>query len=109
MATMRSSCLIIISLLVLGSLSAFAWTFIKPMDVNDPRVIEIANFAITELNHKSNTNLKLVKIESCVTQVLGVVGYNYQLVLLASNGTTGETNKYWVGLGIQLAIRASKL
>ncbi|XP_052116381.1 cysteine proteinase inhibitor 5 [Arachis duranensis] len=102
MAAMRSSCcLIIISLLVLGSLSAFARMYVKPMDVNDPHVVEIANFAITEHNHKSNANLKLVKIESCNRQVHGVLGNSYQLVLLASNETTEETNKYWVRLGIQ--------
>ncbi|RYR12067.1 hypothetical protein Ahy_B04g069593 [Arachis hypogaea] len=63
--------------------------------------MEIANFAITEYNHKSNANLKLVKIESCNRQVHGFLGNSYKLVLLASNGTTEETNKYWVRLGIQ--------
>ncbi|RYR12065.1 hypothetical protein Ahy_B04g069589 [Arachis hypogaea] len=86
MAAMRSSCLIIISLLVLGSLSAFASTFTKHMDVNDPRVMEIANFAITEYNHKNKANLKLVKIESCVMEAR-VGGNFYQLVVFVSMGT----------------------
>ncbi|RYR12064.1 hypothetical protein Ahy_B04g069588 [Arachis hypogaea] len=95
MATMRSSCLIIISLLVLGSLSAFAVTCTKPMDVNDHRVVQIALFAITEYNHNYNANLKLVKIVSCVTEARRG-GDLHQLVLLASKGTTRETNKYQI-------------
>ncbi|QHO37440.1 Cysteine proteinase inhibitor [Arachis hypogaea] len=62
------------------------------MDVNDPRVMEIANFAITEYNHKNKANLKLVKIENCVMEAR-VGGNSYQLVVFASMGTTGENNK----------------
>ncbi|QHO37439.1 hypothetical protein HN51_003894 [Arachis hypogaea] len=104
MATMRSSCLIIISLLVLGSLSAFAVTFTrKPMDVNDHRVVQIAILAITEYNHNYNANLKLVKIASCVTEARRG-GDLHELVLLASKGTTRETNKYQARLTVWLTM-----
>ncbi|KAL1358637.1 hypothetical protein AAHE18_04G048700 [Arachis hypogaea] len=54
--------------------------------------MEIANFAITEYNHKNKAYLKLVKIENCVMEAR-VGGNSYQLVVFASMGTTGENNK----------------
>ncbi|KAJ8492683.1 hypothetical protein OPV22_014404 [Ensete ventricosum] len=65
------------------------WTPIK--DVNDPHVLEIAQFAVSEHNKQANSGLALDKVVKGETQV--VSGANYRLVLSASDGS-GASARY---------------
>ncbi|XP_065854961.1 cysteine proteinase inhibitor 5 [Euphorbia lathyris] len=58
------------------------WTPIK--DLKDPHVAEIAQFAVSEYNNRSKTNLKLQSVVKGETQV--VSGANYRLVLAVTGG-----------------------
>jgi len=57
------------------------WTPIK--NVNDPQVVEIAKFAVTEYGKQSGSKLSFVKVIKGETQV--VSGTNYRLVLAAKD------------------------
>ncbi|KAK8501476.1 hypothetical protein V6N13_096963 [Hibiscus sabdariffa] len=63
------------------------WKPIK--DINDPHVVEIAEFAVDEYNKKGNTGLKLVTVMRGETQVIS--GTNYLLILKTTNGTATKT------------------
>ncbi|MED6189794.1 hypothetical protein PIB30_099487 [Stylosanthes scabra] len=104
--TMRSSYLIMLLLVLFllcfappyrasrqGSSSASLMSLTIPLslDVNDPGAIELANFAVTEHNKRSNENLKLAEILSCKGYGYAL-GNLYFIKLLAINGT--QTNKY---------------
>ncbi|KAK7411050.1 hypothetical protein VNO78_02403 [Psophocarpus tetragonolobus] len=57
------------------------WSPIK--DVNDPHVVEIANYAVTEYDKRSGAKLKLLNVVKGQTQV--VAGTNYRLILETTN------------------------
>ncbi|KAK7359870.1 hypothetical protein VNO77_01835 [Canavalia gladiata] len=77
-----------LSLLVFSAVRSEAlpggWTPIK--DLKERRVVEIANYAVTEYDKRSGANLTLVKVVKGETQV--VAGTNYRLVLKAKDGST---------------------
>lgn len=66
------------------------WTDIK--NINDPHVIEIAEFAVAEHNKQSNSMLKLEKVLSGKTQV--VAGTNFKL-LINTTSTSGTGTPPW--------------
>lgn len=53
-------------------------------DVKDPRVQEVAKFAVTEHNRQAKTNLMFDSVIKGEYQV--VAGINYRLVIAAKNG-----------------------
>jgi len=57
-------------------------------DINNPRVTEIANFAVTEYNKRSGAELKFEKVIKGESQL--VAGTNYQLTLSASEGSISK-------------------
>ncbi|XP_058727937.1 cysteine proteinase inhibitor 5-like [Vicia villosa] len=57
-------------------------------NINDPHVIEIANFAVTQYNKQSGAKLKLKKVIKGEYQV--VAGINYRLTLSAGEGSVSE-------------------
>lgn len=57
-------------------------------DLNDPTVKEIAKFAISEYNSKSQARLSLKRIVKGETQV--VAGTNYRLVLAVNGGASPQ-------------------
>ncbi|KAL4312716.1 hypothetical protein GQ457_01G043470 [Hibiscus cannabinus] len=59
------------------------WTSIT--NITDPKVTDIAEFAVDEYNRQSKKNLRLETVIRCETQ--SVVGENYRLVLRAYRGT----------------------
>ncbi|XP_058735609.1 cysteine proteinase inhibitor 5-like [Vicia villosa] len=67
---------------------ASVWTPIK--DINDPHVINIAKYAVTEQDKKAKLNLKLDKVISGETKVAD--GTTYCLNISASDNTA--SNKY---------------
>ncbi|QHO51103.1 hypothetical protein HN51_002854 [Arachis hypogaea] len=54
-------------------------------NLNDPHVVDIAQFAVTDYNKQSAAHLKLVKINNGYTQVVSG-GVNYNLLLLTFGG-----------------------
>lgn len=64
----------------------------SPVNINDPYVINITTFAVTEYN-KQNTKAKLV-FEKLLNGVIDTLndGINFRLTLSANNGST--SNKY---------------
>jgi cystatin-C len=61
-------------------------------DINDPHVIEIAKFAITEHNKRVKTELHFTKVISGESQV--VAGINYRLTLSARYGSSSKSDPY---------------
>ncbi|KAL1320353.1 cysteine proteinase inhibitor-like [Arachis ipaensis] len=61
------------------------------LNVNDGLVIEMANFAVTEHNKRTNANLKLAQILSCKA-FLSAISNTYTIELLAND--IAETKKY---------------
>ncbi|KAE8664444.1 auxin-induced in root cultures protein 12-like [Hibiscus syriacus] len=59
-------------------------------NVNDPHVIQIAKFAVSENKMRSKIKLELVAVVRGATKV--VSGMNYRLLLKATDGTA--TNLY---------------
>ncbi|MCI44207.1 cysteine proteinase inhibitor 5-like, partial [Trifolium medium] len=57
------------------------WGPIK--DINDPEVIEIANYAVTEFNKQTGATLKFKKVIKGESQT--VAGTNYRLIISTSN------------------------
>ncbi|KAL1320363.1 hypothetical protein HN51_065092 [Arachis hypogaea] len=68
-----------------GSASLMSPLIPVNLDVNEPEVIEIANFAVSEHNKRSNPMLKLSQILSC-TKLYLTIGASYSLQLLAHDG-----------------------
>ncbi|GAU32038.1 hypothetical protein TSUD_213930 [Trifolium subterraneum] len=62
----------------------------EPVNVNDPHVIEIANFAVTEYNKKT-TEAKL-KFEKVINGLSSTVNdeTNYRLTVAANNGSSSD-------------------
>ncbi|MED6118587.1 hypothetical protein PIB30_004192 [Stylosanthes scabra] len=106
---MRTSCLIIIVILFLfcfdspysagfadtrrGSASLMSAWIPVDLDVNEPEVIELANFAVSEHNKRSNPPyLKLSEILSCSKLYHTSDAAIYTFQLLAHDGVS--TNKY---------------
>ena len=58
-------------------------------DINDPLITEIANFAVTEYNKRSEAKLKFEKVIKGEAQL--VEGTNYNLTLSATNGSVSNT------------------
>ncbi|XP_012090836.2 cysteine proteinase inhibitor 5 [Jatropha curcas] len=104
---MSRQCLLLCLLFVVSGAAAAArlggWQPIK--NLNDPHVVEIANYAVGEYNKRSTANLKLnyavgeynkrstanLKLEKVVkgeTQV--VAGTNYRLVLEVNGGASKD-------------------
>lgn len=69
--------------------SAGGWSPIK--DINDPHVIVIANFAVTEYNKHTGANLKLDKLIKGESQVAS--GIYYDLILSAGDGSHSNIYK----------------
>ncbi|CAK8564449.1 unnamed protein product [Lathyrus sativus] len=57
-------------------------------DINDPHVIEIANFAVNQYDKQSGAKLKLNKVIKGESQV--VAGTNYHLTLSAGEGSVSK-------------------
>ncbi|KAK4381024.1 Cysteine proteinase inhibitor 1 [Sesamum angolense] len=65
----------------------------KPIDSpKDPKVVEIANFAVTEHNKEARTALAFESVVKGDTQV--VAGTNYRLVIAAKNGSAADSKQY---------------
>ncbi|KAI3510483.1 hypothetical protein L1887_17520 [Cichorium endivia] len=63
----------------------------KPIaNVNDPKVVDIAKFAVNEHDKKDHASLKFIKVVSGKSQV--VAGMDYNLTIMAVNG--GLENNY---------------
>ncbi|XP_073016721.1 cysteine proteinase inhibitor 1-like [Primulina eburnea] len=62
------------------------WQPIK--DLNSPNVLEIAKFAVSVHNKKSNAKLQFVKVVKGESQV--VEGMNYKLVITANDVAAGN-------------------
>ncbi|MED6121713.1 hypothetical protein PIB30_032850 [Stylosanthes scabra] len=105
MMMMRTSCLIIIAMFFLfcfgpsytatrqGSESLMSKRIPVDLDVKEPEVIEIANFAVSEHNKRSNPPyLKLSEILSCQKLYHAFGDATYTFELLAHDGVS--TNKY---------------
>ncbi|QHO06187.1 Cysteine proteinase inhibitor [Arachis hypogaea] len=80
---MRSYCHIMLFLVLLAPIN---------LNVEEPWVIEMANFAVTEHNKRSNANLKLAQVLSCGAVSASPISNIYTLRLLANDGV--ETHKY---------------
>ncbi|KAI3740527.1 hypothetical protein L2E82_30995 [Cichorium intybus] len=63
----------------------------KPIvNVTDPKVVDIAKFAVNEHDKKDQASLKFIKVVSGKSQV--VAGMDYNLTIMAVNG--GLENNY---------------
>ncbi|XP_010545484.1 PREDICTED: cysteine proteinase inhibitor 4-like [Tarenaya hassleriana] len=82
-------CLIVLPLVAGGSLLG-GWQPIK--DVNDPKVVEIAKYAVSEHNKQSKSDLTYERVDEGQTQV--VSGIRYRLVVQAKNGAAGKSKFY---------------
>ncbi|CAI9756661.1 unnamed protein product [Fraxinus pennsylvanica] len=57
-------------------------TKFKPLDPKDPKVVEVAEYAINEYNKEAKTNLKFDHVFQAASQ-----GTTYNLIIEASNGS----------------------
>ncbi|KAI5414488.1 hypothetical protein KIW84_040110 [Lathyrus oleraceus] len=57
-------------------------------NINDPHVIEIANFAVTQYDKRSGAKLEFKKVIKGESQV--VAGTNYRLTLSAGEGSVSK-------------------
>ncbi|KAK4439438.1 Cysteine proteinase inhibitor 1 [Sesamum alatum] len=65
----------------------------RPIDnPKDPKVVEIANFAVTEHNKEASTALVFEAVVKGETQV--VAGTNYRLVIAAKDGSPTGSKQY---------------
>ncbi|KAL2245774.1 cysteine proteinase inhibitor 1-like [Sesamum indicum] len=65
----------------------------KPIDnPKNPKVVEIANFAVTEHNKEASTALAFESVVKGETQV--VAGTNYRLVIAAKDGSAADSKQY---------------
>ncbi|XP_045831230.1 cysteine proteinase inhibitor 5-like [Trifolium pratense] len=68
----------------------------RPININDPHVIEIANFAVTEYNKKNNeAKLKFEKVINGISTTINDET-SYRLTLAANNGSS--SNNYAVNV-----------
>ncbi|KAL0353293.1 UNVERIFIED_CONTAM: Cysteine proteinase inhibitor 1 [Sesamum angustifolium] len=67
-----------------------AW---QPIDPKDPKVVEIANFAVTEHNKEAGSALVFQDVVKGTKQV--VAGINYELVIAAGDGTPAGVRLYY--------------
>lgn len=61
-------------------------------DLNNPEVVMVAKFAVTEHNKKANINLQFINVIKCQEQVSS--GSLYKVVISAKNGTTSHPKNY---------------
>ncbi|XP_045831231.1 cysteine proteinase inhibitor 5-like [Trifolium pratense] len=90
---MKFQSLIFILVVLFASVAtnqAIALSNSSSVNINDPHVIEIANFAITEYNKKS-TEAKL-KFEKVINGLSSTINdeTNYRLTLAANNGSSSN-------------------
>lgn len=64
-------------------------------NIGSPFVTKVANFAITEHNKKSGSNLKLVKVIEGIHEF--VVGFHFRLNLTATGGSTSHYEANVIG------------
>ncbi|KAG8371572.1 hypothetical protein BUALT_Bualt13G0101900 [Buddleja alternifolia] len=62
------------------------------IDLKDPHVVHIGEFAVTEHNNQNKTTLEFVEIVKGEKQV--VAGFNYKLLIAAKDGATSMPNNY---------------
>jgi cystatin-C len=86
-----------IALILIVLFASLATNQATPVDINDPHVIEIANFAVTEYN-KENTKAKLnftkanLKFEKVINGVSSTINdeTSYRLTVQANNGSSSN-------------------
>ncbi|MCD7447616.1 hypothetical protein HAX54_032234 [Datura stramonium] len=61
-----------------------------PIDITNPRVVEIGKFAVDKHNEETKTKLEFQNIIKGEAQI--IAGINYRLVITAKNG--GSTHNY---------------
>ncbi|RHN79185.1 putative Cystatin domain-containing protein [Medicago truncatula] len=77
-------------LIVIVLLVSTATNHAIPVDINDPHVIKVATFAVTEYNkHNTEANLIFEKVINGVSDVTEN-GTNYRLTLSANDGSTSN-------------------
>ncbi|KAL0306949.1 UNVERIFIED_CONTAM: Cysteine proteinase inhibitor 1 [Sesamum radiatum] len=91
---LRSLLCVFLAILVASPLNeAFPVGGWKPIDnPKDPKVVEIANFAVTEHNKVARTALAFESVVKGETQV--VAGTNYRLVIAAKDGSAADSKQY---------------
>jgi hypothetical protein len=92
---MRFQSLIVLLFVLLASAAmnqALPGGYSPIKDLNDPHVIEIANFAVTEYDKQKRTDLKFQKVVKGESQV--VEGTNYRLTISATHGSDPKPNSY---------------
>ncbi|XP_058727946.1 cysteine proteinase inhibitor 1-like [Vicia villosa] len=87
---MKLQTLILLTVLVMASVAAAREQYplggYRPIgNINDPHVIEIAKFAVTQYDKQSGAKLKFKKVIKGESQV--VAGINYRLTLSAGEGS----------------------
>ena len=60
-------------------------------DLNDPHVIKIANFAVTEYNKQKGTDLKFEKVVKGESEIIAI-GTDYRLTIFAIHGSGSKPN-----------------
>ncbi|KAL5066366.1 hypothetical protein RYX36_028103 [Vicia faba] len=90
---MKLQTLILVTVLLMASAAAARKQYplggyIPITNINDPHVIEIAKFAVTQYDKQSGAKLKFKKIIKGESQV--VAGTNYRLTLSAGEGSVSN-------------------
>ncbi|KAK2376803.1 cysteine proteinase inhibitor [Trifolium repens] len=78
-----------IALILIVLVASLATNQATPVDINDPHVIEIANFAVTEYNKENTKNLKFEKVINGVSSTINDET-SYRLTLQASDGSSSN-------------------
>jgi cystatin-C len=78
-----------IALILIVLFASLATNQATPVDINDPHVIEIANFAVTEYNKENTKNLKFEKVINGVSSTINDET-SYRLTLQASDGSSSN-------------------
>jgi len=92
---MKFQSLVVLLLVLLASAAknqALPGGYSPIKDLNDPHVIEIANFAVTEYDKQKGTDLKFEKVVKGESQV--VAGTNYRLTISAIHGSESKPDSY---------------
>jgi len=80
--------LLLVLLAFVARIQAIEGGYSPIVNINDPHVIEIANFAVTEYDKKSGATLKFEKIIKGESQI--VQGTNYRLTFSANIGSLSK-------------------
>jgi cystatin-C len=78
-----------IALILIVLFASLATNQATPVDINDPHVIEIANFAVTEYNKENSKNLKFEKVINGVSSTINDET-SYRLTLAANDGSSSN-------------------